>query len=169
MRWCWVNFQCRGVLLLRKIVGQGPSALVVSAGGGCLNIFSLVYHFSFLSPSHWETTRYRLNYCLKGPLSPKQPTNQPTRSSQPSKKNIKCASTSYSRLRYSCPNWHVTSLFELYLCFVAGLVPYKFLVAGHVPYKFQRNPISSIRNYNSWPNANIYLNVHHHINMYSLT
>ena len=39
--------------------------------------FSLVYHFSFLSPSLWETARYRLKYCLKGPLSPKQPTNQP--------------------------------------------------------------------------------------------
>ena len=38
--------------------------------------FSLVYHFSFLSPSLWETDRYRLKYYLKGPLSPKQPTNQ---------------------------------------------------------------------------------------------
>ena len=27
------------------------SALVVGAGGGCLDIFSLIYHFSFLSPS----------------------------------------------------------------------------------------------------------------------
>ena len=45
-------------------------------GGGCLDIFSLIYHFSFLSPSLWETTRYRLKYCLKGPLSTKQPTNQ---------------------------------------------------------------------------------------------
>ena len=36
-------------------VGQGPSALAVGAGGGCLDIFSLVYHFSFLSPSLWET------------------------------------------------------------------------------------------------------------------
>ena len=45
-------------------------------GGGCLDIFSLVFHFSFLSPSLWETARYRLKYCLKGPLSPKQPTNQ---------------------------------------------------------------------------------------------
>ena len=24
----------------------------------------------------WETARYRLKYCLKGPLNPKQPTNQ---------------------------------------------------------------------------------------------
>ena len=38
--------------------------------------FSLVYHFSFLTPSLWETARYRLKYCLKGPLSPNQPTNQ---------------------------------------------------------------------------------------------
>ena len=33
------------------IVGQGPIALAVGAGGGCLNIFSFVYLFSFLSPS----------------------------------------------------------------------------------------------------------------------
>ena len=45
-------------------------------GGGCLDIFSLVYHSSLLSPSLWEKARYRLKYCLKGPLSPKQPTNQ---------------------------------------------------------------------------------------------
>ena len=74
---CWVNFRCRGVLLIWIGVGQGPTALAVGAGGGCLDIFSLVYHFSFLSPSLWETARYRPNYCLKGPLSPKQPTNQP--------------------------------------------------------------------------------------------
>ena len=37
------------------IVGQGPIALAVGAGGGCLDIFSLIYHFSFLSPSLWET------------------------------------------------------------------------------------------------------------------
>ena len=52
--------------------------LAVGAGGGCLDIFSLIYQFSFLSPSLWETARYRLKYCLKGPLNPKQPTNQPT-------------------------------------------------------------------------------------------
>ena len=74
-RRCWVNFQCRGVLLIWIIVGQGPVALAVGAGGGCLDIFSLIYLFSFLSPSLWETARYRLKYCLKGPLNPKQPTN----------------------------------------------------------------------------------------------
>ena len=57
-------------------VGQGPTALAIGAGGGCLDIFTLVYPFSPLSPSLWETARYRLKYCLKGPLNPKQPTNQ---------------------------------------------------------------------------------------------
>ena len=37
MRWCWVNFQCRGVHR-----GQGLTALAVGAGGDCL-------HLSFLS------------------------------------------------------------------------------------------------------------------------
>ena len=55
-------------------VGQGPTALAVGAGGGCLDIFTLIYHFSPLSPSLWETARYRLKYCLKGSLN--QPTNQ---------------------------------------------------------------------------------------------
>ena len=49
VRWCWVNFQCRGVLLIWIIVWQGPTALAVGAGGGCLDIFSLVYHFFFFS------------------------------------------------------------------------------------------------------------------------
>ena len=57
-------------------VGQGPTALAVGAGGGCLDIFTLTYPFSPLSPSLWETARYRLKYCLKGPLNPKRPTNQ---------------------------------------------------------------------------------------------
>ena len=76
VRWSWVNFQCRGVLLVWIRVGQGPTALAVGAGGGCLDIFTLIYPFSFLSPSLWETTRYRLKYCLKGSLTPKT-TNQP--------------------------------------------------------------------------------------------
>ena len=47
-------------------VGQGPSALAVGAGGGCLDIFILIYPFSPLSPSLWETARYRLKYFSKG-------------------------------------------------------------------------------------------------------
>ena len=48
------------------------------ASGGCLDIivFSLSSIIS-LTPSLWETARYRLKYCLKGPLNPKQTDNQP--------------------------------------------------------------------------------------------
>ena len=42
------------------IVGQGPIALAVGAVGGCLDIFTLLYLFSPLSPSLRETTRHRL-------------------------------------------------------------------------------------------------------------
>ena len=58
------------------VVGQGPTALAVGAGGGCLDIFTLIYPFFPLSPSLWKSARYRLKYRLKGPLIPKQPTNQ---------------------------------------------------------------------------------------------
>ena len=58
-------------------VWQGPIALAVGAGG--LDIFTLIYPFSSPSPSLWETARYRLKYCLKGPLNPKQSTNQNSR------------------------------------------------------------------------------------------
>ena len=56
------------------LVGQGPVALAVGAGGGCLD-FSLSSILSSLSPFLWETARYRLQYCLKGPLNLKQLTN----------------------------------------------------------------------------------------------
>ena len=57
--------------------GQGPTALAVGAGGGGgLDIFTLLYPFFPLSPTLWEAARYKLKYCLKGPLNPKQPTNQ---------------------------------------------------------------------------------------------
>ena len=45
-RRCWVNFQCRGVLLLWIIVEQGPIALAVGAGGGLFGHF--FSHLSFL-------------------------------------------------------------------------------------------------------------------------
>ena len=53
-------------------IGQGPTALAVGAGKGCLDIFTLIYPFSHFSLSLWETVRYRLKYCLKGPLNTKQ-------------------------------------------------------------------------------------------------
>ena len=61
---------------IRITVGQWPTALAVGVGGSCLDIFTLIYPFSPLSPFLWETARYRLKYCLKGPLNQKQPTNQ---------------------------------------------------------------------------------------------
>ena len=52
-----------------------------SCGGCGWGLFGhFCSHLSFLSsfsPSLWETTRYKLKYCLKGSLSPKT-TNQPT-------------------------------------------------------------------------------------------
>ena len=80
-KWGWSG----GAMVLGKLpvpgrptilipVGQGPTALAVGAGGGCLDIFTLSYHFSTLSPSFWEAARYRLKYRLKGPLNPQQPT-----------------------------------------------------------------------------------------------
>ena len=57
-------------------VGQGPIALAIGAGG-VVWTFLLSSILSPLSPSLWETALYRLKYCLKGPLNPKQPTNQP--------------------------------------------------------------------------------------------
>ena len=47
-------------------VRQGLIALAVGAGGGGLDIFTLIYPFSSFS-IFWETARYRLKYCLKGP------------------------------------------------------------------------------------------------------
>ena len=35
-------------------VGQGPIALAVGAGWGCMDIFALIYPFLPLSPSLWE-------------------------------------------------------------------------------------------------------------------
>ena len=71
------NLPVSGRPTIWMIVGQGPTALAVGAGRGCLDIFTLLYPFFPLSPSLLETARFSLKYCLKGPLNPKQPTNQP--------------------------------------------------------------------------------------------
>ena len=39
VRFCLVNFQCWGVLVIWIRVGQGPNAFAAGAGGGCLDIF----------------------------------------------------------------------------------------------------------------------------------
>ena len=99
VRRCWVNFQCRGVLLIWITVGQGLIVLAVCAGGGSLDIFSLIYLFSFLSPFLWETARYRLKYCLKGPFNQNnQLTNQPRFVANSSS----CTTTELSKLLPSC-------------------------------------------------------------------
>ena len=56
-------------------VGQGPTALAVGAGGGCLDIFYSHLSFLFSFSLSLGDGRYRLKYCLKGPLNPKS-TNQ---------------------------------------------------------------------------------------------
>ena len=42
-----------GRLTIWTTVGQGPTALAVGVGGGCLDSFPLIYPFSSLSPSLW--------------------------------------------------------------------------------------------------------------------
>ena len=59
------------------VPGRPTIWITVVRVGFVLDIFTLIYPFFPLSPSLWETTRNRLKYCLKGPLNPKQPTNQP--------------------------------------------------------------------------------------------
>ena len=55
----WVVGWCDGAVLIWIRVGQWPTALAM--GAGCLDIFTHVYHFSFLCPSLWETTRYTIH------------------------------------------------------------------------------------------------------------
>ena len=57
------------------IVGQGPIALAVGADGV---VWTFLHSsiFSLLFLILWETGRYRLKNCLKGPLNPKQPTTE---------------------------------------------------------------------------------------------
>ena len=76
VRWRLENIQSRSIQLIWIIVGQGSIALAVGAGGGCLEIFFSHLSFLFFFLTLWETARYRLKYCLKEPLNPKQLTNQ---------------------------------------------------------------------------------------------
>ena len=67
VRWRWIIW---------IKVGQAPTTFAVVAGESCLDIFlsSIIF---FLSPSLRDRARFRVKYCLKGQLSPKQTTNQP--------------------------------------------------------------------------------------------
>ena len=64
-----------GAMVLGKFPGPGrPTNLgyiraraycaYSRCGGVCLDILSLIYHSSLLSPSLWETARCKLKYCL---------------------------------------------------------------------------------------------------------
>ena len=66
VRRCWVNFQCRGVLLIWIIVRQGPIALAVGAGGGCLDIFSLSITSLFFLPLSGRRPDIDCNTVSKG-------------------------------------------------------------------------------------------------------
>ena len=48
---CLVNLQCRGVLRIRIVVGQGPNALAVGAGGVFGQFFSRLSFLSSFTPS----------------------------------------------------------------------------------------------------------------------
>ena len=107
VQWGWSD----GAMVLGKLpvlgrptilitVGQGHIALAVGEGGDGLE-FLLSSILSLLSPSLWETARYRLKYCLKGPLNPKQPTNQPT--------NYMFNAFTISRLPSDLPNHHIST------------------------------------------------------------
>ena len=69
------NLPVSGRPTIWMIIGQGHTALAVGAGGVVWTFYSPLFFLSSISLS-WETARYRLKYCLKGPLNPNQPTNQ---------------------------------------------------------------------------------------------
>ena len=82
VRCCWVNFQSRGVLLIWIIVWQGSTALAVGAEGviwtGHFFLSSISFNFFFRLSGRRPDIDW---HCLKGPISPKQPTIQSARDS----------------------------------------------------------------------------------------
>ena len=70
----WVIFQCRGLLQFGYSRARAFCPCSRCRWGLFGHFFS---HLSFspLYPSLWKTARYRLKYCLKRLLNPKQPTN----------------------------------------------------------------------------------------------
>ena len=76
LRWYWVNFQCRVVLLVWILVRARACCACRRWVSGLFGHFFSRLSFLFLLLLSWGTTRYRLKYCLKGPLNPYQSTNQ---------------------------------------------------------------------------------------------
>ena len=85
MRWC-CKLPVPGRPTILITVGQGPTALAAGAGWIVWTFFPSSVISLFLLPlsrgggGGGGGARYRLKYCLKGPLNPHQPTNQPNRS-----------------------------------------------------------------------------------------
>ena len=54
-----LGFRGGGAMVLGKlpVPGRPTIRITVGAGGGCLDILTLIYHFFPLSPSLWETAR----------------------------------------------------------------------------------------------------------------
>ena len=76
VRRCWVNFQRRGVLFIWIIVGQGPVALAVGAGGVVWTFF--LSSSSFLSPSQGDG-RIKTEILSQTTVKP-ETANRPTKS-----------------------------------------------------------------------------------------
>ena len=56
---------------------ENPISYILYLDANNLYAWAMSQPYLFIfSLSLWETARYKLKYCLKGPLSPKQPTNQ---------------------------------------------------------------------------------------------
>ena len=75
VRWPCGNFQTRASYNSDDSRARAYCACS-RCGWGLFGHFTLLYPFSPLSPSLWETARFRLKYCLKRALNLKQPTNQ---------------------------------------------------------------------------------------------
>ena len=75
VRRCWVNVYCRGVLQNLNLDNCRARAYCNRCGWWLFVHFFLSSIFSLFFLPLRETARYRLKYCLKGPLNPKQPTN----------------------------------------------------------------------------------------------
>ena len=75
VRWCWVTVNAGRPTNVDNSRARAYSAYSADRGlfGHCLSLSSVNF---LLSPSLWETARCRLKYCLKGPLTPQQPTSQ---------------------------------------------------------------------------------------------
>ena len=85
------KFPVPGRPTIWMIVGQGPIALAVGAGGwGMFGHFSLLYLFSPLSPHISETARYRLKYCLKALLNQKQKKKRKKKKNNKYYENVQC-------------------------------------------------------------------------------